>query len=212
VPRQRRFALAPVLCQYRRNSRVDRLPNRSGNDLGRSGAAASPGLVTDVARQSRTGTVRTQDQVVLRLKAMSEEAAHLASTLALRRPAGNGGANGRGERGIKSPEDALKLLIEIRRMRLRQFETPLFADPAWDMLLELVSARAAGRPVPVSSACVAAGVPATTALRLVNGLVEAGFVRRFPDPADRRRVLVDLTDDGIHRMTQFLRAVGRRIG
>lgn len=39
---------------------------------------------------------------------------------------------------------------------------------------------------------------ATTAL--VDRLAERGFVRRSPDPADRRRVVVELTDEGAARV------------
>jgi predicted transcriptional regulator len=138
---------------------------------------------------------------------MSEEAAHLASTLASQPSDGNGTRSGEGR--SRSPEEVLKLLIDVRRARFRQFETALSANPGWDMLLDLMSAHVAGRQVPVSSACVAAGVPTTTALRMVNSLVEAGLIERLPDPKDGRRVLVDLTEDGRRRMEAFLRAVGR---
>ena len=40
------------------------------------------------------------------------------------------------------------------------------------------------------------GVTARNITALVDGLVEAGFVRRDPHPNDRRAVLVRLTDDG----------------
>jgi predicted transcriptional regulator len=169
--------------------------------------------VNDVSRLSSTGEARTKDdQVVLRLKAMSEEAAYLASALATP-PLDSGSADDelRVKRS-KSPEEVLKLLIEMRRVRFRQFDPDLAADPGWDMMLDLMSARMAGREVPISNACVAAGVPATTALRLVNGLVAAGLVRRIPDPKDGRRVLVDLTEEGRVRMDVFLRSVGRVLG
>ena len=171
------------------------------------------GLVTDVARLTRPGDARNKDhQVVRRLKALSEEAAHLASTLATDPTDAAVDGDGAPQRSSNSPEEVLKLLIEMRRVRFRHFDTALSANPGWDMLLDLMSARLVGRKVPVSSACVAAGVPATTALRLVNGLVEAGFVRRRPDPSDGRRVLVELTENGRRRMDVFLRAIGRLIG
>lgn len=179
-----------------------------------SGAAASPeGLVIDVARLKKSGNARNKDhRVAMRLEALSEEAAHLASARAKDRSGAGGAGDGAGERPSYSPEEVLKLLIEMRRIRFRQFDTALSANPGWDMLLDLMSARLAGRQVPVSGACVAAGIPATTALRLVNGLVKAGFVRRRPDPKDGRRVLVDLTEEGRRRIEGFLRAVARLIG
>ena len=167
----------------------------------------------DVARLSRSGDARNKDDpLVLRLKAESGEAAHPASAFATDPPAAAAAGPGRRKGRAISPEQVLKLLIEIRRVRFRQFDNALSANPGWDLLLDLMSALLAGREVWVSSACAAAGVPATTALRMINGLVEAGFVSRRPDPRDGRRVLVDLTEEGRRRMEVFLRAVGRLIG
>lgn len=162
-----------------------------------------------VIGRSRSGTVRNYDPVVVRLKALSEEAAHIAGMLALRPPGGDGDGESPPRGHSKSPQEVLALLIEMRRIRFRHFATSSFTDPGWDMLLDLMSARLAKRPVPVSSACVAAGVPATTALRWVDQLAKTGFVQRRPDPTDRRRVLLELTEDGCRRMEVYLRAVGR---
>ena len=38
----------------------------------------------------------------------------------------------------------------------------LFADPAWDMLLDLLQAQISHLRVPVSSLCIAAAVPASS--------------------------------------------------
>lgn len=159
-----------------------------------------------MAGKSKPGAARSDDQIVVRLKALSEEAAHLASLVTCP-PDGELAPPRAGH--SKSPEDVLKLLIEIRRIRFRHFATSSFTDPGWDMLLDLMSARLGKRPVAVSSACVAAGVPATTALRWIDQLATAGLVQRLPDPTDRRRVLVELTEEGCRRMEVFLRAVGR---
>jgi DNA-binding MarR family transcriptional regulator len=169
-----------------------------------------PGLVIDVAGQSRSGAARNDDDhVVVRLKALSEEAAHLASALAARPPEGKGGSPPPRAGHSKSPEEVLNLLIEARRIRFRHFAASSFTDPGWDMLLDLMLARLANRSMPVSSACVAAGVPATTALRWVDQLAQEGLIQRLPDPTDRRRVLLELTEEGCRRMEVYLRAVGR---
>lgn len=166
-----------------------------------------------VAGNSRSGSPRNHDDpVVVRLKALSDEAAHLASALAARPPDGDGNDASSNPGHSKSPEEVLKLLIEIRRIRFRHFAASAFTDPGWDMLLDLMSARLAKRPVPVTSACAAAGVPPTTALRWVDQLAQSGFVRRLPDPTDRRRVLLELTEEGCRRMEVYLRAVGRLLG
>jgi DNA-binding MarR family transcriptional regulator len=171
------------------------------------------GLVSDVARPSKSRTAgKDNDPVVLRLKALSEEAAYIASALASRPPDGDGDDDAPIQGHSKSPEEVLKILIETRRIRFRHFAASSFTDPGWDILLDLMSARFAKRPVQVSNACVAAGVPATTALRWVDQLAKTGLVRRLPDPADRRRVLLELTDEGCRRIETYLRAVGRLLG
>jgi hypothetical protein len=54
--------------------------------------------------------------------------------------------------------------ICARRLRERLLPAGLFADPAWDMLLDLYAAEIEEQPVSVTSACIAAAAPATTAL------------------------------------------------
>ncbi len=56
--------------------------------------------------------------------------------------------------------------------RLRDAVLPrLFGEPAWDILLDLFASEAEHIDVSVSSACLAAGVPATTAHRYLIELV-----------------------------------------
>lgn len=63
-------------------------------------------------------------------------------------------------------------------------------------------------PVPVSSACAAADVPFTTAYRYVGNLVDRGMVRRWKDPLDQRRVLLELEDATFQAMSDFLLSSG----
>lgn len=73
------------------------------------------------------------------------------------------------------------------------------------MLLDLYVSRSKGlRPVSVSSLCIASAVPATTALRWINALVQEGLVARQPDLRDKRRVLVSLTDEGSQKLDILL--------
>ncbi|HEV2594701.1 MAG TPA: winged helix DNA-binding protein [Sphingomicrobium sp.] len=93
-------------------------------------------------------------------------------------------------------------LMRVRRVRATYFDQELFADPAWDMMLELFHAELTHRRVPVSNLCSAAAVPATTALRWLKTLVEKGLVVRRDDPLDGRRVYVELqpqTSDALKR-------------
>lgn len=98
-------------------------------------------------------------------------------------------------------------IIRARRLREELFGAGLFADPAWDILLDLTAARIEGRSVAVSSLCIAAAVPATTALRWIKQLTEAGLLRRVADPDDGRRVFIELTDRAAAAMTAYFAAV-----
>ena len=60
------------------------------------------------------------------------------------------------------------------------------------MLLDLLQAEIAHLRVPVSSLCIAAAVPATTALRWLKTMVKQGLFLRRADPHDGRRVFVEL--------------------
>lgn len=84
---------------------------------------------------------------------------------------------------------------EVRRRGDRRLVLgpDLLAEPAWDMLLDLYLAQAVGRRVAVSSLCIAAGVPTTTALRWIRMLERGGHLIRQGDPQDRRRSFVDLS-------------------
>ncbi len=87
----------------------------------------------------------------------------------------------------------VRRIIRQRQARSRFFDSDLFGDPAWDMLLDLTAARGEGKPVSVTSLCIAAGVPATTALRWIKQLVEIGLFERTEDAADKRRAFIGLS-------------------
>jgi DNA-binding MarR family transcriptional regulator len=47
-------------------------------------------------------------------------------------------------------------------------------------------------------------VPFSTALRHVNSLVDAGLVRRWTDPTDKRRKMLELEPEASAMMKQYL--------
>lgn len=94
-----------------------------------------------------------------------------------------------------------------RRQRNNVFGAHLFADPAWDLLLDLFVAMAEGRLVTIKSACLAASVPHTTGLRYIGHLVRLGLVVRRPHPTDSRSTLVQLTACGIEGMSDYFAKV-----
>lgn len=81
----------------------------------------------------------------------------------------------------------VRRLIRIEQSRARVIGGKLLGDPAWNILLDLLLAALENRQVSVSSACIVAGVATTTALRLINRMVEDGVLERVPDQNDRRR-------------------------
>lgn len=98
-------------------------------------------------------------------------------------------------------------IIRARQSRIRFFGNDLFADPAWDMLLDLAVARVEHRRVSVTPLCIASGVPTTTALRWIKLLNRAGLVERIEDDTDRRRAFVTLTEGGAESIARYFESV-----
>lgn len=103
----------------------------------------------------------------------------------------------------------LRRIIRHRHLRTRFFEPGLFADPAWDMLLDLAAAHGEGKRVSVTSLCIASGVPPTTALRWIGQLVAAGLIERTADDVDRRRAFIALSDKAQEAIARYFAEVGR---
>jgi hypothetical protein len=104
--------------------------------------------------------------------------------------------------------ETVRTVIRARRLRGRYFSDELFADPAWDMLLDLLHAEIAQLRVPVSSLCIAASVPATTALRWLKSMTQQGLFVRRADPHDARRVFVELAPQASQAMRRYFGEAG----
>ncbi len=94
--------------------------------------------------------------------------------------------------------------LATRRRRDRVFAPGLFAEPAWDMLLDLLIAEAENRRLSVSSTCLAAAVPQTTALRWLNYLVESGLLVRVQTGSEGRSTVVRLTPKARRQLVRTL--------
>lgn len=169
------------------------------------------GAVKDAARDAES----------VRLRRLNEEVARIADTLA-RLTRGEEGErragvrdNGLGYRGAEEARSGevsaqeIRAVIRSRRMRAQFFAGELFADPAWDMLLDLFAAELERRRVSVSSLCIAAAVPPTTALRWIGTLHDAGLFERHADPSDRRRAYIALSQKALEGMRGYASAVKR---
>lgn len=104
-------------------------------------------------------------------------------------------------------EKHIRSILKLRRRRDQFFEGELFADPAWDILLELYAAMLGQQRITVGRLCVGAAVPATTALRWISLLEVKGLIQREADPIDARRFHVSLTGSGLDAMASYFESV-----
>jgi hypothetical protein len=172
------------------------------------------------ASEPPANRVREEGREAERLRRLNSEVARIAEALArLAREAGSGSPDRQSVRApllqygappaTASPPSAaaVRSVIRARRMRAQFFEAELFADPAWDMLLDLYAARLEGGQVSVSSLCIAAAVPGTTALRWIGTMIAAGLFERQADFADRRRAFIALTGAADAAMAAYFAAI-----
>jgi hypothetical protein len=142
-----------------------------------------------------------------RLRELSDEVGRIARLLASLSAGADAAPNAMVEsRGTGNRLQIARAEIRVRRLRDQFFDPALFADPAWDMLLDLAAAALERRRVAVSSLCIAAAVPATTALRWIAQMTEQGLLARYPDPDDGRRVFIRLTESARDGMNRYLDA------
>ena len=171
------------------------------------------------ATAKRGGPARLHDVAsepsAARLRQLSDEVSRIAATLARLSVGPGSPAANRNEAPAESGSvpavdiETIRQVIRARRLRARYFDEELFADPAWDMLLDLLQAEIAQLRVPVSSLCIAAAVPATTALRWIKTMTDAGLFLRRADPHDGRRVFIELSRSASDGMRRYFGEVGR---
>jgi hypothetical protein len=108
-----------------------------------------------------------------------------------------------------SLERKLKSIIAHRRSRQQHFPIEMFADPAWDILLDLALAELQQCRVSISSLCIAAQVPSTTALRWIKHMTQDGWLVRMDDPLDARRTYMSLSRGASRKMHDWIAGVGQ---
>jgi len=111
----------------------------------------------------------------------------------------------------KPQRDLVHLLSRAEHLAVRRLATALEAEvpgcsvEQWRALAFL--ADGSGRTM--TELADYALLPAPTATKLIDRLVADNLVYRHPDPTDRRRVLVYLTDRGTARQRQAAAVVAR---
>ena len=184
-----------------------------GDEAARSAALAV--ALTETGKPERVSDVAA-DRSAARLRQLSDEVSRIASTLARLStgPTTAPQAAAMPAAAGDVPEvsaDAVRTVIRARRLRSRYFDEDMFADPAWDMLLDLLQAEIAQLRVPVSSLCIAASVPATTALRWLKTMTQQGIFVRRADPHDGRRVFVELAPHASQAMRRYFADAGKAV-
>jgi DNA-binding MarR family transcriptional regulator len=104
----------------------------------------------------------------------------------------------------QSSAEVAQRLIRERRLRDKALGADLFGEPIWDMMLDLFLSAEASARVSISSLCIAASVPSTTALRQIQQMHQRGIIERTPDPKDHRRIFVNLTPEWSQKLDQLL--------
>lgn len=166
---------------------------------------AAPRQVNDIA----------SDNSAARLRQLSDEVGRIAATLARisgttegkPMPAPVAAPSDRDAPQIAA--DTVRAIIRARRLRADHLPADLFADPAWDMLLDLLQAEIVQHRVPVSSLCIAAAVPATTALRWIKTMTDRGLLTRRDDPHDGRRVFIEMAPTTSLALRRYFTDAGR---
>jgi len=67
-------------------------------------------------------------------------------------------------------------------------------------------------PIAAGEIAVCTGLTTASVTALVDRLERRSFVRRLPDPTDRRRVLVEVTEHAVARFAELLGSTARSLG
>lgn len=93
--------------------------------------------------------------------------------------------------------------IAERKCIGKYLDIATFANPAWDMLLDLYRAALSRQKISISSLALASNVPPTTARRCIRTLIKAQLITRQPDPTDGRRIYLTITASGCAALDQI---------
>lgn len=185
--------------------------------VGRACGEAGAARLREMSDEERVSLLQLSSQVDAIARSLDRMSAHNqaewgapGTAAAGLRDAGSefrGADHRAGTAGALPDPKLVRRIIANRQKRIRFFDANLFADPAWDMLLDLTAARCEGHQVSVTSLCIAAGVPATTALRWITQMVDTGVFQRVADPADKRRAFIALSENAAAGMAGYFACV-----
>ena len=98
-------------------------------------------------------------------------------------------------------------LLRLRQLRSDYVSSTLFAEPGWDMLLELYVIENSGSTTAASALLPHSPVAKSTKARWLDHLEELRLVRRRAHPLEPETEFVELTDEGIRELERYLRSI-----
>ncbi len=98
------------------------------------------------------------------------------------------------QRSLSAPSPSrlgvAKALLASRRRRPFIFDGLEFAEPVWEIILEVYIASAEGRSFKVVKLCNASGGSVTSALRIIGELQSKDYLARVSDARDARSSVI----------------------
>lgn len=100
-----------------------------------------------------------------------------------------------------------RIVFNSRRLRERYFDSQLFGEPAWDILLLLYISEQSSARMTATSLGELVHTPPTTVARWLNHLEMAELIERQDHPTDRRTVFIKLREKGRAALNSYLGSI-----
>ena len=98
-------------------------------------------------------------------------------------------------------EQQIEWALGIRRARSEILGQALFADPAWDIMLQLFQARLRGRQMKLTD--LVTDAPLSTLVRWAAVLEEHGLITGYFDPLIPSILRIELSERGAAKMARL---------
>lgn len=100
-------------------------------------------------------------------------------------------------------QNRARKILARRKERIAIFGSPIFGEPAWEMLLWLYAMDTEARQS-LSRLTELSGSSRSTAVRWIGYLEKKGWLTREPHPTDRRSAFIQLTSLGRRDLERYL--------
>jgi DNA-binding MarR family transcriptional regulator len=99
-------------------------------------------------------------------------------------------------------------LLRQRQQRSDYVSSTLFAEPGWDMLLELYVIENSGSSTAASALLPHSAITKSTKARWLDHLEQLRLVRRRAHPLEPDTEFVELTNEGARELERYLSSIG----